>query len=194
MPPGDHQSSREAAMKRKCIECGFLGIRSIHSGDLGEATKQYRETTEPPTGHIPGKPGFRPLFKRSPECYKFACDLTEEIGGSERPEKILYVIGAERTCDDFVKWRPNRNPRSHDEMQILEEVDRRNRAAQEEWRKNDKQWRDDTEKSIERRHQENATQARIAARWNITLTVIAVLAAIASAVAAWIAAISAQSN
>lgn len=86
-------------VKRKCSECGMLGLRS--GGDLVEAHEAVRESGEN-------------LIASRVFCSAVAADLPKEFDMSRGDlTHPLKVIRQPRDCDRFCDWHPGLSPKEH---------------------------------------------------------------------------------
>lgn len=131
-------------MKCKCIDCGRLGLRE-QKGErqLREAEKTWRDT-----GDFSAVPMLHSAYRTAPECG------LNMLKFSHVPEEIREQINQDRECPEYIKWRPGRTPREHDEMKLLEETEKINKRYRDE----------DREEARKNREADNARQSAFEAR------------------------------
>lgn len=128
----------------KCSECGLLTVLDEYTDARCEATKIVRDTGQ-------HKSSAGTLTRANVMCLvdspAFSSNrpelLKREDGSAITPTLMVELIRSERICLRFVPWREGTLPREHEEMQLLQEVQRLNREA-----------RDSDHRDAERRHQE----------------------------------------
>ncbi|WP_157368919.1 hypothetical protein [Zavarzinella formosa] len=107
---------------RKCVDCGFLTQRTHYNGDqpkFVEVELNVRKTWNIPTMPVSGSNLPVPIFQWSPRCFCNSWDLGADVGEC-LPENALAVINANRTCDQFIKWRAGFTPKEHAEKRIAD--------------------------------------------------------------------------
>ena len=135
----------------KCKEWGFLAVRDMYKPtEIQEALYTCRETGRQLAYNGMMKPAH--MF-----CY---INVRELRPGGQNAES-LALIGDAIDCDQFTPWHKGKTPKEHEDMVLLQEVDRRNRDAREEDRRladqrrdEDKRWQQQLESLYEKRHRE----------------------------------------
>lgn len=107
--------------KHRCVDCGYLALRSWPVRQLVEADDEYRKTTSLPDFGTPHEYDYLPL------CFRMKADLRVEIKQitsdefKVKTEDILSVIQEDRLCDDFTEWVQGLTPKEHYEMREMTE-------------------------------------------------------------------------
>jgi hypothetical protein len=156
-------------------------MRDMNTRELVEVELKTRQTGWWGSDYIPMPFSKTRVNERILEqeqiCFANACDLKAEYKTAPDSEVIksrLYVITTERDCPRFIPWRQGRSPKEHDEMQLLQEVERRT-----------ERWQKQQEALYETRHQEELREQR---KSRITSAIIAIIGVIASIFAAYLTA------
>lgn len=113
---------KSRAIMAKCSECGFFGLRRVEDGQIVEAPERVRET-----GEIIG---INDTHERKPACSRRMRKFTN-AECAETPA-LLNAIQQEYSCTVDTPWKPGNSPKEHEEMQLLREVEAKNRAAHQE--------------------------------------------------------------
>ena len=182
----------------RCADCGLLCYKNQATRTFEHVDAEARKTAQFPTYKLGGG-NIR--FRYDPYCLVLACDLAKELkartppsdagGNFQSPiEAVLEVIGEQRECSSWVKWRPGFSPKEHMEMQLLDEQRKweqeqreRDRRWQEEMRKEDLKWKVDQEKLAEARWiKEHRLQRHQLVIVGIVGTLILAIAQIVSAI------------
>ncbi|MBI3466461.1 MAG: hypothetical protein HY000_25895 [Planctomycetes bacterium] len=135
----------------KCAECGFLALQRTLSRELVEAEQIVRENGRPATSQpLFGEPrweGSRYACNVYPCCAVGAYGLFNEwedlkkTPGLSDDKAFLLVIQEDRSCDQFMSWHPNLNPKEHQEMHYHEDALKRQQEWDERRRAEDRAWR-----------------------------------------------------
>ena len=123
----------------RCVDCGYLCVRDNSLNQIVEADSEYRKRGHIPDVFIAGQ-GQRMRYTADPVCFKMAADLRTEMEG-ESAGAGYAVACRERPCGEFIPWRQGYSPREHDEMKMLQEVERRTLA----WRDEELRWQKQVE-------------------------------------------------
>ena len=165
----------------QCKNCGLLALRVKNGGGLDPIDFGVRNGERLPHNTFSNQFGSFSvsIHHDEPVCSVLAYDLPAECVHS----KFLDVLNADRTCDQFVPWQPTLSPKDHVEMKLLHEVETRTKL-----------WQQQQEALAETRHQElrkDATRdsdwSRILALGSLIAAIVAAIAAVGSALAAWLA-------
>lgn len=121
----------------KCIDCGLLALRTLHTMELVEAPLPYREDGKVPVN--PERPGFE-TCGRIPVCYENLRRFEPELGlwdlVSEKRETLAPTLGRSWNidppnidprlafevihklfdCRSFITHRPGMSPQEHREI------------------------------------------------------------------------------
>lgn len=151
-------------MECQCVDCGYLALRKRQSTELVGADARYRKD-----GAIPSDGQYN-LFEDLPVCWRNVISFEEVAESSSRGDGHKAAL-ATRRCPEFIKWRSHLSPKEHDEMKLLQEVERRTK----EWRDEDVAWRENVDGDIDKRFKE---EQRIAARRHIATVILQFLLAI----------------
>lgn len=99
----------------RCVDCGFLALRSLADRQLVEAEDHYRTTGEPIEDQ-----GGRPFYEDMPLCFKKAYDLRQEIVRGLSPSTttsyiVSLILLTQRNCKRFTDWQQGFTPKEHQE-------------------------------------------------------------------------------
>jgi hypothetical protein len=138
-------SNRGAGMDNvRCRACGLLAVRDEHGSGAHEAIKYTR--AEATVRRLDGKIISAEFFCRAsspafPRLPYSGSDRTSFPKPEER--QAMAALSQDRTCDSFRVWSPGKTPEEHENMGIVEQVRAESLA-----------FREETERTAERRHQE----------------------------------------
>ena len=109
----------------KCADCGFLAIRLVSTGQLGEVNRDYEGKV---FFDIFDTHGVPPIFGNAPICFARKYDLVNEyfLALNEKRESkfnstdlyllVQGVLWKERVCDGFTKWQTGFTAKEIQEM------------------------------------------------------------------------------
>jgi hypothetical protein len=173
-------------MNYKCIDCGYLAVRNLVSGELVEVERDENGNIN--EGKYFGSPRYDlPIcFARETKLqpqYKTELIIDDPIH-KKLKSNVNNVLAQPRLCNSFTKWQMGFTPKEHREM--LDEQWRlsfqakredEDRKWREEQRKSDLEWRVEQEKKATRSH-----------RWDLIFTggIATFLICVATIVAAFI--------
>jgi hypothetical protein len=128
----------------KCGECGFVTLRD----ELGTGALEI-DTATRTTGRRASSAG--PLINADPFCYKSSaafvgCNLPRLTHsgtpkGSDHP--VVAMLNQGRECDYFRLWLPGKSPKEHEEVTIIEQLQQarqQDAARQETWNRRSFLW------------------------------------------------------
>lgn len=147
----------------RCKDCGFLGLRMIHSREIAEVEQEIRESHKFPDYYTgsDGPGGTGEYYVPLAICCMMEKQVSAESTGpmTERAERFFTVINKDRTCQSFMEWQNGFTPKEHREMldrrMNLEFQERRENADREYQRgrdSDDREWRKDQESIASKRH------------------------------------------
>ena len=109
--------------KRKCQDCGYLGVRDWISHKLISPNESQRNTGTRPANHeMTINPDDKPI------CGVGEHDLTSELKG-DGPGAFLVVVETGRNREEHTAWMPGLEISEHIDMNMLKEQREANRLA-----------------------------------------------------------------
>lgn len=159
----------------KCAECGLLTFRDTSTGKARDADERARSS-----GSYLREKDTLGVDNAKFLCYS-GCSSFSGCSESNKPADVVASIKVEIECDSFRKWIPAKTAKEHEEMSIVERVERLNDQRRQEDIARQERWNAETEKSIGRRF-----------RISTAITLIGV--AVSAVVAFIVAVLSTQGN
>lgn len=95
----------------KCVNCGFLAVRTRETRQLVEAEAGMRQKW-----HVPMTSTRLECYERVPLCFARAADFTLEAGQNAPTDHIATAIQRDRPCTAFTPWCHGFTPKEHQEM------------------------------------------------------------------------------
>jgi hypothetical protein len=167
----------------KCVECGFLAIRDEYDNSTCEAPPESRQRGIHKSSHGNITPAKFFCYKNCPvfDAPVMPSGRDRNMHSPRTENETLKSINNEIDCDLFFTWRPGKSPKEHEEMMLLQEVERRT----DQWRQDDLRWQKQQEALAETRHQElknvYSRQLRVS-KWQVILAGLAIVGGIVAGV------------
>jgi hypothetical protein len=109
----------------RCKDCGYLGVVNRETGLTEEANFDFREHRIIPSSVLGIQ---RNRHEEIPLCYQNICDFRREASSGSK-EDVVAAMARDRLCDRFIKLRPGKNPREHEDMDVVARVTEQSRRA-----------------------------------------------------------------
>jgi hypothetical protein len=152
----------------RCAECGLLQIMDRRSRVYVAVEPKLRQD-----GEIPkywDKMGQQNVYEQNLACMAIQPHLADSMAPPDGvrmwPQRFIEALNKEHDCQAFQRFQPGLSPEKHREIKLLDEMQRladKHRREEEgrmrAWRDEDRAWQKTVEAGIERRFDQQESNA-----------------------------------
>ncbi len=100
----------------KCRDCGMLTVYCPGENEFIEINSLYRKEGSKNGIHAQNQGSPTVCFLSAHDIHAEMVELVQTASSANQSQRALQIIGKERECESFCKWRQGFSPKEHVEM------------------------------------------------------------------------------